>query len=62
MDLEDFLDLITYTCPITGKKRCAASAALQTTTDTKPKRLRVAWYPLANLSRITFNLGEIKGF
>lgn len=48
MDLEDFLDLTTYTCPITGRKRCAVSAALQTTTDTKPKRLRVAWYHLAS--------------
>ena len=51
MDLEDFLDLITYTCPITGKQRCPVSAALQTTTDTKPKRLRVAWYPLASFSK-----------
>ena len=28
-DLDDFLDLLTYTCPITGRSRCAVSAGLQ---------------------------------
>ena len=26
--MDVFLDLVTYTCPITGKKRCAVQAAL----------------------------------
>ena len=27
---EFFLDLLTYTCPFTGRKRCAISAELET--------------------------------
>ena len=36
--LEDFLDLITYTCPYTGKKRCAAQAALELSGETKKQK------------------------
>ena len=27
-DLDFLLDLLTYTCPVTGRKRCAVSAGL----------------------------------
>lgn len=27
-DLQDFLDIMTYTCPFSGKKRCAVAAPL----------------------------------
>ena len=30
---EDFLDIMTYDCPITGKKRCAVDES-----DTKPRK------------------------
>jgi len=36
-DLDDFLDLLTYTCPFTGRKRCAVSAGLEC--SQQPKRL-----------------------
>lgn len=33
MDLDDFLDLLTYTCPITGKRRCAVTGPLDDDED-----------------------------
>ena len=33
MELEDLLDLLTYTCPQTGRKRCAVDTALNCASD-----------------------------
>ena len=43
--MDDFIDLMTYTCPFTGRKRCAISAALECS-QPPPKRSSIqeeAW-------------------
>lgn len=43
---EFFLDLLTYTDPVSGKKRCALNACLEDINDGMQKRIRVTWLPI----------------
>lgn len=43
-DLDDFLDLLTYTCPITGQQRCAVSAATIGSNGGMREQCEVSWF------------------
>ena len=66
--MDDFLDLVTYTCPFTGAQRCAVAAGLEHKTQLETEQIlgmfpvpfsTVCVFPQVKTRYISFSRGII---